>query len=448
MITALFFASVSLAAPELPTSETSPSETGLPGDTTTASPPSESSNDTQTTTLQARATTSTSVTVDHRGLRVRSADGRYGIDLSAFGQLTYNHVVRDPDEAYLNGFDLRTLRPTVRLLLSSYAEFSLTLNVTTSTARAYDAALTLHAHPKLRFRMGIQKGLLNIEQTQSPTHTLFLERSMVSMLSPVRDIGIVAETNPTDSVLLEFGVYNGVNDNEITTGIRDDTLEVHARARYSPLLDLAPQTDAYLTLGVGGTTGAVRGTAAAPQLEPYRSSGKRSFILYAPDAVQWGRRSRATGFAYGGWRGLYAQAEVLSEAVGIRTAAHSGRLQMLAWQVAVAQTIGGTTSWKGTVPRRSLFDGGLGALQLKARAHSLSVRDRNEQFLLVEGTPASPVRYGRTSRATGMTLGTTWWLSRELRVQADYGMTVFDEGHGTHRLPTEHLIQLSTTFGM
>lgn len=388
------------------------------------------------------------VTMDHRGLRVRAADGQAGLDLTGFGQLAYSQLFDSPEGSTFTGFDIKALRPTVKLLLGAYADFVLTLHLSQSTVRAQNAILALHVHPRVRIQLGIQKPLLTLELKQSGRYILFLERSMVSWLTPSRDIGLVVDATPIDHLTLEVGVFNGANDGEVANGPRDEQLDFHARAIVSPLLADATGRARYLSLAIAGTTGMVRGNANAPQLRAYASYGKRPFVQFAPDAEGWGRRDRVALSAHGGWRGLHGQAEVLQETLGLRTSTATGRLRLRAWQIAVAQTFGGRTSMQGTLPTRDVFGGGVGALQIKARAHGFSAHDPRGRFLLVEGTPSAPLRYGTKMRALGTALGVSWFLSRALRIQADYSLTVFDEGESTPRQPTEHVIQLSTTFGL
>src|SRR5699024_6036350 len=104
-------------------------------------------------------------------------------------------------------------------------------------------------------------------------------------------------------------------------------------------------------------------------------------------------------------------------------------------------TLGGVTGWTGTTPDRSLFEGGLGALQIKARGHGLNAHSRDGDFLEIGGSPADSLS------AIGASAGLSWHLSQGLRVQADYNWTTF--GDDDYRLDNanEHVFFLGLTAG-
>lgn len=409
----------------------------LPHNPSTATAATAATSDAQTTATGAK------VALTSRGLRVTSADDRLYLVLRGYGQIAYNHHFTDADDAYTNGFILRTLRPTLGMGIGEIVDFTLQLDITATQARAYDAVVTLRPHKRVAFRLGMQKTLLNVELVQSPTGTLFLERSMVSSLSPIRDVGITMEVLPVDGLRVELGLFNGAEDGEVFAGLKSDALEAQGRIQLAPLEFLRAPPSSQILLGVGGSAGTIRGSSDQPRLTAYRSLGRRTYVDYAPDIYADGLRLRGTGYLLVAHQGFFFLSEYIASKVPVRDGVQHQEMRQQAWQIAASYAFGGRNTFQGVIPTRSLFHGGLGALQLKARVHQVRVHDRGQHIRgAVVGSEDAP------SLATGVGTGASWWMSQQLRLQADYGWTSFSNEVAPEPLPDEHLFQLSLTFAL
>jgi hypothetical protein len=128
---------------------------------------------------------------------------------------------------------------------------------------------------------------------------------------------------------------------------------------------------------VGGTYGIEQGTVGAPALPRYRTSGGRQIAAYVTGdsaAVAAGRRARLAPHA-----ALVAgPASVLAEWVlssqRVSRAGETLAVVTRAWQLAAAAVLTGEDATLGRLrPARPLGEGGLGAFEVAARVHGLTL---------------------------------------------------------------------------
>lgn len=410
-------------------------------------PPDESeTNDIEPVKPQSVATSiepRTQVNVSEKGLRVTSADGRFALGLSPFLQMGYRQVASDLGDSSNSGFVLTHFRPILTGKYTEYLSYNFILNITPTNVNILNAFVTFHAHKRLNIRVGLQKPVFGIELRQGQPNVLFINRSMASTIGSARDIGLALDARPIDNLQIEAGVYNGTEDTRVFSGIQERSVGGDAGVRWYALGNDRPATkdDGFLTIGAAALLRRNEGNTTTSHLTPRNSAGGHTYSNYAAGAFADGRKFASTVFAHGGYKGLYFQGEFTTSNQQVRDASDQGRIVEHAWAAAATYTIGGITGWSGTTPNRSLFEGGLGALQIKARGHGLTAHARGGDFLDLGGAPADSLS------AIGASAGLSWFLSPGFRVIADYNWTTF--GAGAKRLDNanEHALYIGLAAG-
>jgi len=208
---------------------------------------------------------------------------------------------------------------------------------------------------------------------------------------------------------------------------------VEGRLFVLPFKGLGVEALEGLGLGVSGAIGNQQGPLA-----PYVTSGQQQFFSYAASATAFGKRRLVSpqGYFYGGPVGLMSEFVRVEEHIVSPNGA-SGTVGSTAFQVAGSVVIGGTPSYKG-VKVKTPFDperGTFGALELKARYHSIRIGD-----LAYERGFAS--RNTAAAAAQAFTVGGTLHFANGQRALIDYERTPFRGGapNGGDRKPESVLV--------
>lgn len=390
-----------------------------------------------------RAAPSTQVRVTEKGLRVTTSDGRFAFGLMPFVQMGYRQVASDFADSSASGFALQHFRPIITGKYTEYLSYNFILQATASNVNILNAFVTLHPHSRLNIRLGLQKPVFGIELRQGQPNVLFINRSMASTIGSARDIGLALDARPVDQLRIEVGVYNGTDDTKVFSGIQERSVGGDASVRVYALGNDRPATkdDGFLIFGAAALLRRNEGDATTTHLTARKSAAGHTYSNYADGTFADGRKFASTVFAHGGYKGLYFQGEFTTSNQQVSGLSAQGRIVERAWAAAATYTIGGITGWNGTTPNRSLFDGGLGALQIKARGHGFTARARGGDFLDLGNGPADSLS------AIGASAGLSWFLSPGFRVLADYNWTTF--GANAKRLPnaTEHILYIGIAAG-
>lgn len=379
------------------------------------------------------------VEIGEGGLKVSSADGRHALGLTPFVQMGYRQVASDVGSAQESGFVLEHFRPILSGKYNDILSYNFILQITPSNINILNAFVTFHAHPAVNIRVGLQKPVFGIELRQAQHHLLFYNRSLASTIGAARDIGIALDLRPIEELQFEIGAYNGTQDTQVFSGIQEKSVAGDAGVRWYALGNDRPATkdEGFLTLGAAALLRRNEGTPITAR----NSVGGHTYVDYASNAFADGRKFASNVFAHGGYKGLYFQGEFTTSNQQVNDGSDRGRIVEHAWQASATYTLGGVTGWTGTTPDRSLFDGGLGALEIKARGHGLNARSRDGDFLEIGGAPADSLS------AIGASAGLSWHISQGLRVQADYNWTTFGADGDRIDKANEHVFFLGLTAG-
>lgn len=406
-------------------------------------------NDTQASSENAPETTPDTaaqrpnVSIGEGGLKVQSADGRFALGLTPFVQMGYRQVASDFGDSAASGFVLEHFRPTLTGKYNEILSYNFILQITPSNINILNAFVTFHAHPALNIRVGLQKPVFGIELRQAQWHLLFYNRSLASTIGAARDIGIALDARLLENLQFEIGAYNGTEDTRVFSGIQEKSVAGDAGLRWYALGNDRPTADSegFLTLGAAALLRRNEGNVATSHLTPRNSAGGHNYANYAGGAFADGRKFASTVFAHGGYKGFYFQGEFTTSNQQVSDAADQGRIVEHAWQASATYTLGGVTGWTGTTPNRSLFEGGLGALQIKARGHGLTAHSREGDFLAIGGNAVDGLS------AIGASAGLSWHISHGLRIQGDYNWTTFGADGQHIGKANEHVFFLGLTAG-
>lgn len=371
------------------------------------------------------------VTVGPGGLDVRSADGVHGLRLGAYTQLVARGYIADEDQRGLSGLAIRRLRPDLRWTSGERFTARLQMDFAGNRASIYDAYVTTRVNDNWSFVIGQQKVPLGLEQLQSPPGTLFVERSLVTVLVPNRDIGATARwISPSERIGFAAGVFNGIGDNTNASGLDDEALEWAARIYARPLAG-SESAASGLELGIAGTWSPGNSVNGARPLSPrYRTAGRYAMFRWADEA------SPARGDVWRGTAHLWLpvgpvriMAEGVASSVRVDVDGDEAELAHFATHLGLGYVIGGTPGWRNVQPDRPM-PAGPGAWEIKARGTSIHFSEDAFDGFAAPGSVRGAVEGG---------VGVTWWATSGVRWMVDAHHTVFDTD-GAGDVPAETVV--------
>jgi phosphate-selective porin OprO/OprP len=290
-------------------------------------------------------------------------------------------------------------------------------------------------YPELSLRIGQFKVPFSQEFTMSIRFIDLAEQSVLYRLIPNRDDGVMLYGSLLDKVVqYEVGVFNGSG-----RGVYDnnDNKDLAARLRVNPFLtsDLDPLKG--LRLGAAGTWGHAEsadfGAGTTDALDFTTPELAVTFLNATAGALD-GLRTR-TGFEFS-W--LYGPFSVRAEWIRRRDQVNVGGGKAYvgedAWYVSGTWILTGEDKkLESRIVPANPFDpaaGGWGAVELAARVAVLDI-DRD---LFTSGIAPET---GNASRATVVTFGPNWWLTRNLRFTPNFICERFNDkvdfGNGVRR---------------
>jgi phosphate-selective porin OprO/OprP len=366
------------------------------------------------------------------GFSIKSADGKFAVRLKGLVQTDGRFFLSDEAQPVTNTFFIRRARPILEATVGKYLEFRLQPDFGQGTTVLFDAYTDVKVSPAFAVRIGKFKPAVDLERYQSASDIVFAERALATNLAPNRDVGLQLSGDISAGVFgWQAGIYNGVPDLGNGDGDVSDAKDFAARVFIQPF-KTGPLTG--LGVGVSGTTGLERGTTAAPAtVAGYRTPGQQTFFRYltstttpANNVFADGRRSRLApqAYYYNGPLGLHG--EYIQSWQAVTKIAETVKLKHTAWQTTGSFFLTGEkNSFKSAAPKKP-FDpkaGTFGAVELAARYSELSLDDAT--FPTFASTASS------ASKAKAWAVGINWYLSKGIKVVADYEHTTFTGGAAT-----------------
>jgi phosphate-selective porin OprO/OprP len=363
------------------------------------------------------------------GFSIKSADGKFAVRLKGLVQADGRFFLSDSAVPVTNTFFIRRARPILEATVGKYLEFRVQPDFGQGTTVLFDAYADVKIAPAFAVRAGKFKPAVDLERYQSASDIVFAERALATNLAPNRDVGLQLSGDlGSGAFTWQAGVFNGVPDLGNGDGDVSDAKDFAGRVFFQPF---KTGTLGGLGVGVAGTTGLERGTAAAPALASYRTPGQQTWFRYASSTTTPannvfanGRRARLApqAYLYSGPLGLHAEYIQSWQAVS-RAGAATVKLKHTAWQTTGSFFLTGEkNSFKSAAPKKA-FDpkaGTFGALELAARYSELSIDDATfPSFASAASTP---------SKAKAWAVGVNWYLARAIKVVVDYEHTTFTGG--------------------
>jgi phosphate-selective porin OprO/OprP len=328
---------------------------------------------------------------------------------------------------------MRRVRPIFEGTVFKIFDFRVMPDFALGTTVLQDGYVEARFSPALTLRAGKFKPPVGLERLQSATDLVFVERAQPTNLVPNRDVGVQLGGDLAGArVQYAVGVFNGVPDGGSGDLDNNDDKDVAARVFFQPFV-ADKSASSGLGVGLAASSGNQAGTVTAPNLPVFRTGGQVTFFSYRSDATAAGtavaagtrRRLSPQATFYLGPFGLLA--EYVTSKQEVRRASEVAELTNTAWEAAASWVIGGTASYRGVAPKRSL-----GAFEIAARYSRLEV-DRDAFPLF-----ANPASAARTASAWG--LGLNWWASRNVRFMTSYELTKFDGGAAAGDRPDERVL--------
>jgi phosphate-selective porin OprO/OprP len=374
-----------------------------------------------------KAATAPVVSLDEKGLAVRSAaPGAFELKLRGLVQGDGRFWIGDDALPQNDTFLLRRIEPTLEGGWGSLLGFRLTAQFAGDTATINDAYLDLKFDPRATVRIGKTKTPVGLERLQSSASTEQVELGFPSELAPGRDVGVQLQGQFPAGVSYALGVYNGTPDGrDGLTSNPDGDFDVVGRVFFEPWKNAANALSG-LGFGVAASRGERHGTGSA-FLPRYRTPGQVTFFGYRSDVAADGAQERWSpqAYFYKGPFGLLGEYIASREEVVAGSGARA-ELEHRAWQLSGGVVLTGeAASYQGVVrPDHPFTLGGpgWGALELVARYGRLEIDD--DAFPLF----ADPMQAMAAARGWG--LGLNWVLTRNLKLTANYTRTAFEAAPG------------------
>ena len=267
----------------------------------------------------------------------------------------------------------------------------------------------------LAARVGQFKTPAGYESLRSSSDLRFAERALPTALSPRRDLGAMLAWE-TPRVEVQVGVFNGVADGgSADGGDGSTTLDGAARVFGYPVGSGA--SGARLGLGLAVVAGTERGADEAPAFDDYETPGERAVFTYAPGVRADGARLRVLPQATLDVGRLHVLGEWALARHRLDAPGGPTVLAHRAWQASASVVLLGVPRGDDRpIPRRSVTEGGAGAVEVSARVHGLTL-DR-------DAGPLAPTASARQATAVGVAVH--WSPVAQARLGLTAERTVFE----------------------
>lgn len=379
------------------------------------------------------------ITISDGKFEVASADGANSLRLRGLVQADGRYFADDVNAAGANdSFFLRRARIgfegkfAERFQYVFQSEFG-----TGSSVSVLDANILAAINPAFNVRVGRFKTPIGLEQLQSDPVAFFNERSVVTGLTPNRDVGAQLEgAFAKNTISYQLGVFNGQPDggNSAQGSGADFDNEKSGAARVFAT-PFANDKDSVLKgLGFGFAAGLGKYDTTSGRATQYRTDAQQTYFAYESSVLADGDGVTLSpqAYYYVGPFGLLA--EFVSSTIDVRrTATQPVReVENTGWNLSAGYVLTGEeSSYKGVTPKTTFNPsaGTWGAFEIVARVAEVDIDDS-----VFTGTTATRLANRNTS-ASGVTtygLGLNWYLSKAVRVNVDYFQDVFELASGAN----------------
>ena len=362
-------------------------------------------------------------------LRSRKKD-LFELRIGSLLQVDYRYFSYYGDvDPHRNRFDIRR----ARLLLTGhlYRRFFYKFQYQFAGAgnrRLLDAYVDTRVLPFISFRVGQFKEPFSLEQVTSSKNILFAERSMGYLLTPLRDVGLMAHAPLwKDRIYYGVGIFNGDGLDD-TLGGDSDSLEFTGRIVYAPFKNMG--IPIWNGFHIGGSysyakadRNNVKVVVITSGLTPFfeiNSAAKFNIIREVDARTRYGAE---LAWAYGPlllWGEYinlqFSDVKTSDAEFDINLEDHYGSLL---WMITGEEPAIKNGKIQAIRPLRNLGQGGWGALGLAIRYDNFDAGDSAYKYLI------DPKTYVR--EATAYTIAVNWYLNPYIRLLLNATRTNFDQ---------------------
>jgi phosphate-selective porin OprO and OprP len=362
-----------------------------------------------------------------KGFTIESADGENKLRLSGRLHADYRWFLNDNPNN--DTFLIRRARIAAMGTFYKYYDFSVEYEMGQGSAALNDAFMNIRYVPYAQLMFGQYKVPFSMEELSSDNWIDFVERSLSDNFAPSRDIGIMLHGNiSNDFLYYQLGVFNG---RKLNSSDVDDQKDVAGRITLAPFSKLDNKFLKGFHIGGAFTTGVQHTTTPSTDWwrYQYKTEGGTTFLQFNDTVTQDGTRNRLG--AELAWmigpvslKSEYMTMQLNDLSYNRRKASftNSAGYVSLGWILT-----GEEEPWRNGLPqqitpKRPFVFGkdGCGAFQLVGRYEWIDM----DQDILKFGF-ADPRKY--TNKASGYTLGLTWYPNDLLRFMINYYYTKFND---------------------
>jgi phosphate-selective porin OprO/OprP len=362
-----------------------------------------------------------------KGFTVESEDGENKLQLSGRLHADYRQFLNDNPN--IDTFLVRRARIAALGKFYKYYDFFVEYDMGEGNARLNDAFLNINYVPYAQLLFGQTKVPFSLEELHSDNWIDFVERSLSDNFAPSRDVGIMLHGNISkDFLYYQLGVFNG---RKINSSDVDDQKDVAGRITLAPFSKMDNKFLKGFHIGGAFTTGAQHTTKPSTDWwrYQYKTEGQTTFLQFDDTVAQDGSRNRLGGEL--AWmigpvslKSEYMTMQLNDLTFNKKKASfdNTAGYASLGWFIT-----GEEEPWRDGLPRQITpkkpfklgKSGYCGAFQLVGRYEWIDM----DPDILKLGF-ADPKKY--TNKASGYTLGLTWYPNDMLRFMVNYYYTKFD----------------------
>lgn len=366
----------------------------------------------------------------NNGITIKSPDDAFKFRARGYLQ-TDARLFTDNDKSFAgtgttDNFLLRRVRPSFEGTVYKYFDYLISPSFDSGTASLQDAYLEYRYLPELKFRAGKFKAPFGLERLQSSAATTFVETAYPTSLTPNYDTGFQVSGDIWEGVVsYAVALSNGTVDGSSNDTDTNNDKEVAARVFVSPFKLTNNEVLRGLSVGVAVTHGHQEGTSVLPTL---RSPAQASVFSYTTGVFGDGPRTRFSPQLSWYYGSLGILGEYVSSEQSLSRNAFRDEFENEAWQISGSYVLTGEdATFRGVTPLKP-FDPSLGqwgAWEIAARYHELDIDDK--LFTNYPNNTFANVNSAITG-AESWTIGTNWYLNKNLKLQVDYEHTEFTGG--------------------
>lgn len=375
-------------------------------------------------TAAAEAAKQPRLTVSDGRVEIASADGKNSLRLRGLVQADSRCYLDDADAAN-DTFVLRRARLIFEGRFSDIFDYVVQPEFAGSSVSILDANVNARIAPAFNVRVGRFKTPVGLEQLQSDASAFFNERSIVTNLTPNRDVGVEFHGTFLDKALgYQFAVLNGVPDAaNSAAGANDFDSDKSVALRLFATPWIADKDSALQSLGFGIAVGSGNYDTAAGRASGYRTDGQQTFFSYAGTTVADGRGLTVSPQAYYYHGPLGLLAEYVASSIELTNGANSREITNTGFNLSAGYVLTGEDASYAGVKPKTVFNpaaGTWGAFEVVARFAQVDIDDD------VFAGASALAGLNNATQTTSYGLGLNWYLSRTVRANLNLFHNTFD----------------------